>query len=203
MGLEAEVWDSATFPCGSAGKESTSNVGDLGSISGLGRSPGEGKGCPLQYSDLENSMGCIDHGVAKGRTQLSDFHFPLGHVNALQPLHHHPLFPILGTNKEVCAHCVGMYQAENKVRKKGACMPKGKEVLSLLLKHSPLWFLGLRLQAHWVLKQFIQEEESDGEMKETVNTLLIVDWWFENRPDHLWFLSLHRVRLTCRVEWSF
>ena len=113
------------------------------------------------------------------------------------------LFPILGTNKEVCAHCVGMYQAENKVRKKGACMPKGKEVLSLLLKHSPRWFLGLRLQAHWVLKQFIQEEESDGEMKETVNTLLIVDWWFENRPDHLWFLSLHRVRLTCRVEWSF
>ena len=68
-------------------------------------------------------------------------------------------------------------------------MPKGKEVLSLL-KHLPLWFLGLRLQAHWVLKQFIQEEESDKEMKETVNTLLIVDWWFENRPDHLWFLSL-------------
>ena len=62
-------------PCGSAAKECTCNVGDLGSISGLGRSPGEGKGYPLQSSDLENSMGCIDHGVAKGRTQLSDFHF--------------------------------------------------------------------------------------------------------------------------------
>ena len=44
------------FPCGSAGKESTYNVGDLGSIPGLGRSPGEGKGYPLQYSGLENSL---------------------------------------------------------------------------------------------------------------------------------------------------
>ena len=44
------------FPCGSVGKESTCSVGDLGSIPGLGRSPGEGKGYPLQYSGLENSM---------------------------------------------------------------------------------------------------------------------------------------------------
>ena len=44
------------FPCGPAGKESTHNARDLGSISGLGRSPGEGKGYPLQYSSLENSM---------------------------------------------------------------------------------------------------------------------------------------------------
>ena len=42
------------FPCGSAGKESACNVGDLGSIPGLGRSSGEGKGYPLQYSGLEN-----------------------------------------------------------------------------------------------------------------------------------------------------
>ena len=42
------------FPCGSAGKESACNVGDLSSIPGLGRSPGEGKGYPLQYSGLEN-----------------------------------------------------------------------------------------------------------------------------------------------------
>ena len=61
--------------CGSAGKESTCNVGDLGSIPGLGRSPGEGKGYPLQYSGLENSMDCTVHGVAKSRTQLSDSHF--------------------------------------------------------------------------------------------------------------------------------
>ena len=42
--------------CGSAGKEFTCNVGDLGSIPGLGRSPGEGNGYPLQYSGLENPM---------------------------------------------------------------------------------------------------------------------------------------------------
>ena len=53
------------FPGGSASKESTCNVGDLGSIPGLGRSPGEGKGYPLQYSGLENPMDCIIHGVAK------------------------------------------------------------------------------------------------------------------------------------------
>ena len=47
------------FPCGSADKESSSNAGDLGSIPELGRSPGEGKGYPLQYSDLENSMDYI------------------------------------------------------------------------------------------------------------------------------------------------
>ena len=47
------------FPCDSAGKESACNVGDLSSITGLGRSPGEGKGYPLQYSGLENSMDCI------------------------------------------------------------------------------------------------------------------------------------------------
>ena len=63
------------FPGGSAGKESSCNVGDLGSIPGLGRSPGEGKGYPLQYSGLENSMGCIVHEVAKSRTRLSEFHF--------------------------------------------------------------------------------------------------------------------------------
>ena len=62
------------FPCGLAGKESACNVGDLGSIPGLGRSPGEGKGYPLQYSGLENSVDCIAHGVAKSRTWLSDFH---------------------------------------------------------------------------------------------------------------------------------
>ena len=56
------------FPCGSAGKESACNAGDLGSIPGLGRSSGEGKGYPLQYSGLENSMDCIVHVVAKSPT---------------------------------------------------------------------------------------------------------------------------------------
>ena len=56
------------FSCDSAGKESTCNSGDLGLIPGLGRCLGEGKGYPLQYSGLENSMDCIVHGVAKIRT---------------------------------------------------------------------------------------------------------------------------------------
>ena len=56
------------FPCGLAGKESAYNVGDLGSIPGLGRSLEEGKGYPLQYSGLENSMDCIVHGVSKSHT---------------------------------------------------------------------------------------------------------------------------------------
>ena len=63
------------FPGGSDGKESTCHVGDLGSIPGLGRSPGEGNSYPLQYSGLENSTDCIAHAVAKRWTQLSDFHF--------------------------------------------------------------------------------------------------------------------------------
>ena len=61
------------FPCSSAGKESTCNVGDLGSIPGLGRSHGEGNGYLLQYSGLENSMVYIVHGFAKSLTQLSNF----------------------------------------------------------------------------------------------------------------------------------
>ena len=70
-----------SLPCGSAGEESPCNVGDLGSIPGLGRSPGEEKGYPLQYSGLEDPMDCRVHGVAKSRwTGLSDLlfhlHFP-------------------------------------------------------------------------------------------------------------------------------
>ena len=54
--------------------------GDLGLIPGLGRTPGEGRGSPLQYSGLENSIDCIAHGVTESRTGLSDslslhFHF--------------------------------------------------------------------------------------------------------------------------------
>ena len=62
------------FPGGSAGKESTCNARDLGSVLGLGRSPGEGKGYLLQYSGLENSRDYTVDGVAKNRTQLNDFH---------------------------------------------------------------------------------------------------------------------------------
>ena len=73
------------FPDSSVGKESTCNVGDLGSIPGLGRTPGEGKGYPLQYSGLENST---DESMGSQRvatkTQLSDFHFTSLHA---PPLH--------------------------------------------------------------------------------------------------------------------
>ena len=50
-------------------------MGDLGLIPGLGRSPGEGNGYPLQYSGQENSMDYTAHGVAKSWTRLNDFHF--------------------------------------------------------------------------------------------------------------------------------
>ena len=64
------------FPCGSAGKESTCNVGDLFClIPGLGTSPGELNGYPHQYIGVDNFMDCTVHGVAKSRTRLSSFHF--------------------------------------------------------------------------------------------------------------------------------
>ena len=73
------------FPCGSAGKESTCNVGDLGSILGLGWSPGEGKDYPLKYSGLENFIDCRVHGVTKSRTRLSHSHFPSLHLGVFGP----------------------------------------------------------------------------------------------------------------------
>ena len=79
IGLPTPVFQG--FPCGSADKESASNAGDLGSIPGLERYPGEGKGYPLQYSGLENSTDYVVHGVAKTRTQLSDFHFHQGFLS--------------------------------------------------------------------------------------------------------------------------
>ena len=68
------------FPGGSEGKASACNVGDPGWIPGLGRSPGEGNGNPLQYSCLENPMDrgawwATVHGIAKSWTRLSDFTF--------------------------------------------------------------------------------------------------------------------------------
>ena len=68
------------FPGGLQGKASACSAGDPGLIPGLGRSPGEGNGDPLQYSCLENPMGggvwqATVHGVTKSRTQQSDFTF--------------------------------------------------------------------------------------------------------------------------------
>ena len=65
MGLEREHRPSGASLSNSGGKESACKAGNLGSIPGLGRSPGEGKGYPLYYSGLENSMDCIVRGVTK------------------------------------------------------------------------------------------------------------------------------------------
>ena len=70
--LAGQFFTAGGFPGGSVGEEPTCNAGDLGSVPGLGRSSGEGSGCPLQYAGLENSMDCVVHGVSK---RLSDFHF--------------------------------------------------------------------------------------------------------------------------------
>ena len=71
-----------SLPGGSDGKESACNARDLGSIPGLGRSPGEGNSYPLGYTGLENSMDrgtwqATVHGIAKSRTWLSNFHFTI------------------------------------------------------------------------------------------------------------------------------
>jgi len=72
------------LPFSLGGKESAYNAGDLGSIAGLGTSPGEGKGYPLQYCGLENSMDCIVHGVAESdMTEHFDF---LPHLWIFWPL---------------------------------------------------------------------------------------------------------------------
>ena len=65
MGSSPKLGAAFGFLDGSVCEESACNVGELGSILGLGRSPEEGKGYPLQYSGLENSMDCIVHGVTK------------------------------------------------------------------------------------------------------------------------------------------
>ena len=75
------------FPGSSAGKESACNAGDTGSIPGFGRSPGEGKGYPLQYSGLEN---CIDYSPCgcKGsdKTEQISIHFHLSQHHFLKRL---------------------------------------------------------------------------------------------------------------------
>ena len=62
------------FPGSSVVKNLLANAGDVGLIPGLVRSPGEGKGYPLQYSGLENSMHCVVHWFVKSQTRLSNFH---------------------------------------------------------------------------------------------------------------------------------
>ena len=75
LSLNLKRISTLSFPGGSEDKASACSAGDLGSIPGLGTSPGEGKGNPFQYSGLENFMNWIVHGVTKSWTQLNDFHF--------------------------------------------------------------------------------------------------------------------------------
>ena len=70
---------SVGFPCGSVGKDSACNAGDLGLIPASGRSPGEGKGYPLQYSCLENSMDCM--GWQRVRHNWATFTFTFNHLS--------------------------------------------------------------------------------------------------------------------------
>ena len=89
------------FPCSLAGKESACNVGDLGSIPGLGRSPGEAKGYPFSFwfSGLENTMDSMSHGVTKSRTRLRDFH-----LNMLMMNIRNTLYLGLPKNRDICYH---------------------------------------------------------------------------------------------------
>ena len=103
------------FPCGSAGKESACNAGDLGSTPGLGRSPGEGKGYPLlQYLGLENAMDCTVHGVTRSRTRLSDLHF---HIS-----YYLPPFP----EKAVAPHSSTLAWKIPWMEEPGGCSPWGR-----------------------------------------------------------------------------
>ena len=93
MGLQKNWTLLKDFPGGSDGKASAYNVGDLCSISGWGRSPGEGNGNPLLYSCLENPMDggawlATVHGVAKSRTQLNNFTHSLKTKQQKQYLSH-------------------------------------------------------------------------------------------------------------------
>ena len=106
------------FLGGSEGKACTCNVGDPGSIPGLGRSPEEGNGTPLQHSRLENPMGggawwAAVHGVSKSRTRLSDFTFTF-HFHAFEKAvatHSSVLaWRIPGTGEPGGLPCVGLHR---------------------------------------------------------------------------------------------
>ena len=112
------------FPCGSASKESACNAGDLDSIPGLGRSPGEGKGYPLQYSGLENSMDCIVHWVAKSLTLLSDFH-------SLTDVKYLPLFwKILSAHSSIPQTTFWTYSKDNSFQDRNLSLSRRQRTYS-------------------------------------------------------------------------
>ena len=96
------------FLCGSAGKESTCNMGDLGSIPGLGRSSGERQSYPLQYSGLENLMDCIVNGVTElDMTKQLSLHFTSYTLVCMCPCQFSNLsLPILPSNNQKFIFCI-------------------------------------------------------------------------------------------------
>ena len=142
------------FPCGSAGKESSSNVGDLGLIPGLGRSPGGGKGYPLQYSGLENSMDCIVHGVAKSwahwatfTDSLSRWHHPYGRKRNQRSL----LMKVKGESKKT-----GWIQ-RSKTEDPGIWSHHFKANIGKNGNSDRLYFGGLQNHCRWWLQPWNQQ----------------------------------------------
>ena len=121
------------FPGGSAGKEFACNAGDLGLIPELSNSSGEEKGYPPQYSGLENSMDHIVHGVAKSRTQLSDFHF---HFRELRFHMHMPHDTAPSKNTiipRVCKECHSLQSTFTFIICQGHCEENQAGIVNLFL----------------------------------------------------------------------
>ena len=124
----------------SVGKESTFNAGDPGSISGPGRSAGEGKGYPFQYSGLENSMDCIVHGVAKSWTWLRNWLNSAYKLNKqgdnIQPWH--TPFPIWNQSVVPCPIVTVVFWPPYRLLRRQIRWSNGSPI-SLRIFHSLLW----------------------------------------------------------------
>ena len=148
------------FTCGSAGKESTCNAGDLSLISGLGKSPEEGKGYPLQYFGLENSM---DYTVAKSRTQLSDW-TELTELNILLP----------GSLMAMFSVCFNMGEGSRELS--GVCFIK--ILISFMKTYDLIIFQEPYIQYH-----NLEDEDSSSELWGDINLQSIASL-------HIFLLSL-------------
>ena len=128
------------FPCGSAGKESVCNEGDLGLTLGLRRSPGEEKGYPLQCSGLKNSMDCIIHGVSKVSdvTERLSVHF----TNIAYSIFHY--LRQNSTKKKCNIMVINIYEMCNKLKKNDILQSDSNK--NLLVPTT-------RLREYWVPKQ--------------------------------------------------
>ena len=134
--------------------ESTCNAGDLGSIPGLGRSPGEGNGYPLQYSGLENSMNCTVHGLTKSWTQPSDFHCHFPEVSLVsvlllsQACHQH----VETSLSHLCHHGTGRLFSYKHPRLSSLFLPPTLSFISLLCEVKGIYHLSLSPFFLWTSK---------------------------------------------------